>query len=99
MERRIHERDTTLDLPAIALDLITRVRAFEVRIAEGRGALQRCQNEVADRDQRLERAQAENIRQAAVLAILRERMDADLATHHLARVALDAFDRGVIVIP
>jgi len=97
--RRVHERDTTLDLPAITLDLIGRLHALEARLNGVQADLHASKGEVSDRDQRLERTQLAVTRQGAMIEILRERMDADRATHRLAQTALDAFDSGAVVIP
>lgn len=99
VERRIHERDTTLDLPGISLDLIAQVRTLDSRLAGIQNDLISCRSEVTDRDQRIERLQNAITRQTAIIGILRERMKVDLASHALAQASLDAFDKGAIIIP
>lgn len=99
IERRLRDRDDTLDLHKAVPDLIKAIRDRDARVLGLQAELNACQNEVADRDQRLERAQLAITRQDAMIKILRERMLADRATHALAEAALEAFDRGAVVIP
>jgi hypothetical protein len=95
--RRIHERDTTLDLPGVALDLIAQITSLETRLRGLQADLHACQGEVSDRDQRIEAAQLTITRQGAFIAALRDRLERDIASHVLAQRAVDAFDSGKVI--
>lgn len=99
IERRLGDRDPTLNLHHVVPELIATGRDLSRQLAGAQSDLNASRAQIVDRDQRLERAQFEITRLEAVVSILRERMQVDLASHALAQASLEAFDKGAVVIP